>query len=140
MESMIVFRVADEQLGVDIMHVWEVVESQDPIKVPRAPAFILGLVNIRGDIIPVVSLRQRLGLGGVESGRTLLITEIKGRVAGLKVDEVIGTKKIDVSRLTDRGELRSTKKEKGFFIGIYEDEKKPIHILDLEKTLSKEDT
>jgi purine-binding chemotaxis protein CheW len=140
MESMIVFRVANEHIGIDILYVREVVESKDPVKVPMAPKFILGIVNIRGNVIPVVSLRERLGLGGVESGKTLLITEANGRVAGLKVDELFGTKKVDASRLSDRGELRSTKKVKNFFGGIYEDERKPIHILDLEKTLSKEDT
>jgi purine-binding chemotaxis protein CheW len=140
MESMIVFRVGDEHIGIDILHVREVVEWQDPVKVPKVPEFILGLVNIRGTILPVVSLRKRLGLGGVESGELLLIAEAKGRVAGLKVDELFGTKKVDTSRLSDRRELRSTKKETDFFMGIYEDDKKPIHILDLEKTLSKEVT
>ena len=140
MESMIVFRIENEHIGIDIMNVREVVEVDDPVQVPMAPNYILGLVNIRGNVIPVVSLRKRLGLGGVESGKTLLITEAKGRITGLKVDELFGTKKVDASRLSTREELRSTKKEKNFFMGIYEDEKKPIHILDLEKTLSKEVT
>lgn len=140
MESMIVFRVGDEHIGIDILRVREVVEWQEPVRVPKVPGFILGLVNIRGNIIPVVSLRKRLGLGGVETGELLLIAESKGRVAGLKVDELYGTKKVDASRLSDRGDLRSTKKEANFFMGIYEDDKKPIHILDLEKTLSKEVT
>jgi len=140
MESLIVFRVGDEHIGIDILHVREVVEWQEPVKVPKVPSFILGLVNIRGNVIPVISLRQRLGLGGVETGELLLIAEAKGRIAGLKVDELFGTKKVDASRLSDRGELRSTKKETNFFTGIYEDDKKPIHILDLEKTLSKEVT
>lgn len=140
MESMIVFRVADEHIGIDILYVREVVETIDPVRVPMAPKFILGIVNIRGNVIPVISLRERLGLSGQESGKMLLITEANGRVAGLKVDELFGTRKVDASLLSAREELRSTKKVKNFFMGIYEDERKPIHILDLEKTLSKEDT
>ena len=140
MDSMIVFRIATEHIGVDIVQVREVVESSDLVKVPKSPAFILGLVNIRGNVIPVVSLRKRLGLGGIEGSNTLLITESRGRVAALKVDELFGTKKVDASRISDQTELRTTKDKKELFLGIYEEETKPIHILNLDKILSKEDT
>lgn len=139
MEAMIVFRIGDEHIGVDIKKVREVTEVQTPVPVPRAPAFLLGLVNIRGEVIPVISLKKRLGFSGEEAGNLLLIIEEKGRLAGVKVDELFGTKKVIDARINRRAELLSTKKEKDFFYGVYEDDGKPILILDLGKVLSKED-
>lgn len=139
MEAMIVFRIGDEHIGVDISQVREVTEAQTPVPVPRSPAFVIGLVNIKGEVIPVVSLKKRLGVGGEESGDCLLIVEDKGRLAGIEVDELFGTEKVIDARINRRAELLSTRKEKDFFHGVYETEGKPILILNLGKILSKED-
>jgi purine-binding chemotaxis protein CheW len=139
MEAMIVFRIGDEHIGVDIAHVREVTETLSPVPVPRSPDFLLGLVNIRGEVIPVISLKRRLGFSGDETAKLILIVEDDGRLAGVKVDELYGTKKVTGSRINRRSELLSTRKEKDFFYGVYEDDGKPILILDLGKVLSKED-
>jgi purine-binding chemotaxis protein CheW len=139
MEAMIVFRIGDEHIGVDIAQVREVTETLSPVPVPRSPNFLLGLVNIRGEVIPVISLKKRLGFAGDEAGNLLLIVEDGGRLAGVKVDELFGTKKVIDARINRRAELLSTRKEKDFFYGVYEDDGKPILILDLGKVLSKED-
>jgi len=139
MEAMIVFRIGDEHIGVDIAYVREVTETLAPVPVPRSPNFLLGLVNIRGEVIPVISLKKRLGFKGDETGNLLLIVEDDGRLAGVKVDELFGTKKVIDARINRRAELLSTRKEKDFFYGVYEDDGKPILILDLGKVLSKED-
>ena len=139
METMIVFRIGDENIGVDINQVREVTEAQTPVPVPRSPAFVIGLVNIKGEVIPVISLKKRLGISGEESGDRLLIVEDKGRLAGIKVDELFGTKKVTDARINRRAELLSTRKEKDFFHGVYETEGKPVLILNLGKILSKED-
>jgi purine-binding chemotaxis protein CheW len=136
MEAMIVFRIGDEHIGVDISQVREVTEAQTPVPVPRSPAFLVGLVNIRGEVIPVISLKKRLGLSGEEAGNLLIIVENKGRLAGVKVDE---TKKVIDAHINRRAELLSTREEKDFFDGVYEAEGKPILILNLGKVLSKED-
>jgi purine-binding chemotaxis protein CheW len=107
--------------------------------VPRAPDFLIGLVNVRGEVVPVLSLKKRLGLGDEEHGNFLLVIEDGGRVAGLKVDELLGTKKIVESKINLKSELLSTRKEKDFFLGVYETDGKPILILNLSKTLAKED-
>jgi purine-binding chemotaxis protein CheW len=117
----------------------EVTETLSPVPVPRSPNFLLGLVNIRGEVIPVISLKKRLGFAGDEAGNLLLLVEDGGRLAGVKVDELFGTKKVIDARINRRAELLSTRKEKDFFYGVYEDDGKPILILDLGKVLSKED-
>ncbi len=140
METLITFKIGDELVGVDIGKVREVTEIAKPMTVPRAPAFLLGLVNVRGEVVPVISLKKRLGLAGEEISDFLLVIEDNGRVAGLKVDELMGTRRIDEKKINRSSELLSTRKEKDFFLGVYETEGKPILILNLTKTLAKEDT
>lgn len=139
MDTIITFKVGAEVVGIDISKVREVTEIVKPMVVPRSPDFLLGLVNVRGEVVPVLSLKKRLGLGGDEIGNFLLVIEDEGRVAGLKVDELLGTKKIVESKINLKSELLSTRKEKDFFLGVYETDGKPILILNLSKTLAKED-
>lgn len=139
MKMMIVFRLGDEHFALDITKVREVTEMQNPVPVPKSPQFVLGLVNIRGNVIPVVSLKRRLGIGGDETGALLLLIEDNGRVAGVKVDELYGTKRVNEKRIKRRKKRISMKKKGDFFHGVYEGEKKPILVLNVEKILSKED-
>jgi len=139
MDTIITFKIGAEVIGIDISKVREVTEITKPMVVPRAPDFLIGLVNVRGEVVPVLSLKKRLGLGGEEHGNFLLVIEDGGRVAGLKVDELLGTKKIVENKINLKSELLSTRKEKDFFLGVYETDGKPILILNLSKTLAKED-
>ncbi len=139
MKMMIVFRLGDEHFALDITKVREVTEMQNPVPVPKSPQFVLGLVNIRGNVIPIVSLKRRLGIGGDETGALLLLIEDNGRVAGVKVDELYGTKRVNEKRIKRRKKRISMKKKGDFFHGVYEGEKKPILVLNVEKILSKED-
>ncbi|MEO0141803.1 MAG: chemotaxis protein CheW [candidate division WOR-3 bacterium] len=137
METLIVFKIAEEKLGLDITKVREVTEIKDLVPVPQAPNFLTGLVNVRGEIVPVLSLKKRFGLEKIEESNVLLVVEDKGRIAGIRVDSLLGTKKIDENKINRSSEIISTKKEKDFFLGVLETEESPILILDLAKILSK---
>lgn len=136
MDTLIIFRIIDELIGLDIKKVREVTELPAVVSVPRAPEFLLGLANIRGEVIPIISLRRRLGLSGNEICSLSLIVEDDERIVGLRVDELVGTKKINEKNINKNSELLSTKKEKDFFLGVYETEEKPILILNLKKVLT----
>jgi purine-binding chemotaxis protein CheW len=140
MNTIIVFRVGGEHVGIDITKVLEVTETQQPVAVPKSESFILGLINVRGEVIPVLSLRKRLGLAGNSEGSFMLIVEDNRRRADLSVDELFGTKKIDENKINKKSELLLTREDKNFFLGVYETGKVPILILNLTKVLSKEDT
>ncbi len=139
MGTLIVFRIAEELIGIDIRRVREVTELPAIVQVPKAPEFIFGLANIRGEVIPVISLHKRLGITGDEVCNLLLVTEDEERIAGLRVDALIGTKKIDERHVNKDSELLSSKKGRKFFSGVYESEERPILIIDLKKVLNKED-
>jgi len=137
METLIVFKIDKEFLGLDIKKVREVTEIPELVVVPRSPDFLIGLVNVRGEIVPVLSLKRRFGLKSDEESNMLLVVEDSGRVAGLRVDALIGTKKIDETKINRNSDLVSTKRERDFFLGVYETNENPILVLDLAKILSE---
>ncbi|MGB9720239.1 MAG: chemotaxis protein CheW [bacterium] len=139
METLIIFKIAEEVIGMDIRKVREVTELPAVVPVPKSPDFLFGLANIRGEIVPVISLRRRLGIGGDELCNLLLVVEDGERIAGLRVDNLLGTKKINERNINTKSDMLATKKKKDFFFGVYETEEKPILILDLNKTLAEDE-
>lgn len=84
------FRVADEIYGVDIMELKEIIKPRETTEVPHAPPFIAGVISLRGIIIPVFVLRERLGLsreGGGGKERIVVVKKGEG-LCGILVDEV----------------------------------------------------
>jgi purine-binding chemotaxis protein CheW len=95
-EQFVIFRLGDEHYGLPILSVDEVVRRPDKLtRVPKAPAFVEGVMNLRGKIVPVISQRQRFSVAGETAGHGLriVIVTIDGLQAGFVVDavsEVIG--------------------------------------------------
>jgi purine-binding chemotaxis protein CheW len=113
------FRIGGEDYAVDIMRVREIIHPLPVTPVPRAPAFVEGVVRLRGEVIPVLDVRKRLGLPAVAPGRKTrhLIVNVARRRIGLVVDEVC-----EVLRLP-RGEIRPAPALVGedgprFFLGV----------------------
>lgn len=84
------FRVSGEDFAIDIMRVREVIPPAPLTPVPSAPAHVIGVFRLRGDVIPVVDLARRLGLpAGPPSRRAkFIVVRVAGRLLGLQVDEV----------------------------------------------------
>jgi purine-binding chemotaxis protein CheW len=90
MEQMIDFSIGARQYGVDIRRVREVIRVGDITPLPHAPGFVKGVVNLRGDVIPVIDLRQKLGIEAARGLATerLIVVEIEEKLVGMIVDAV----------------------------------------------------
>jgi purine-binding chemotaxis protein CheW len=88
--QLIVFCLANEEYAVDIGAVREIVRLQPITKVPRAAAYVEGLTNLRGRVVPVVDLRRRFDLPTVEdvTNNRIVIVDIDGEDIGVIVDSV----------------------------------------------------
>ena len=88
--QLVTFRLGPEEFGIDIKKVQEINRMIDITKIPNAPRHVEGVVNLRGKIIPIVSLRKRLGLDEAEQDKMtrIMIVEIEGKVLGFIVDAV----------------------------------------------------
>jgi len=87
---MVSFSLGKESYGVDIMRIREIIRMVDITKVPRAPEFIEGVINLRGSVIPVINLRTRIKLSWKEYDKAtrIIVMELKQAVIGFIVDEV----------------------------------------------------
>ena len=85
---LVCFRVGRETYGVDIFVVREIVKAQEITTVPGASDYVLGIINLRGKIISVVDLAQRLGLGEskIDRGSRILVVDLDGFTVGFLVD------------------------------------------------------
>src|SRR5450759_5813344 len=88
--QIVVCERADEHYGLDIAKVFEIIRHQPITPVPRAPAFVKGVINLRGRIIPVVDLRGRFGMRAVEPTKEsrIVVAESSSKRVGLIVDSV----------------------------------------------------
>ena len=84
------FRLGAEEYGIDILRVQEIRSYEQPTRIANAPAFLKGVVNLRGVIVPIVDLRVKFGCESVEfnSFTVVIVLNVKGRVLGAVVDSV----------------------------------------------------
>jgi purine-binding chemotaxis protein CheW len=88
--QMISFSLGEGEFGVDIKRVKEVIRIGEITHMPRAPDFLKGVINLRGEVIPVIDLRERFGLptqAATDKSR-LIVVEIEQKSVGMVVDEV----------------------------------------------------
>ncbi len=94
--QLVCFRMGGEEFALGIMRIREIVRPQRIARVPRAPSFVEGVINLRGEILPVVDLRRRLGLPGEADERRnrFLVVGLERNVAVFVVDEVTGVVRV----------------------------------------------
>jgi len=85
-----VFKVAGEEFALDIMEIMEIIRPQKITKVPKAPAFVEGIINLRGKIVPVLEMRGRFGsaASGDPKHARIIIVKAGESLFGIVVDEV----------------------------------------------------
>ena len=84
------FKLGAEEYGIDILKVQEIRGYENPTRIANAPAFIKGVVNLRGVIVPIVDMRVRFGLESVDYNAftVTIVLSILGRTVGMVVDSV----------------------------------------------------
>lgn len=88
--QVVAFKLAQEEYAVEILNVQEIIRILDITRVPRAPFFIEGVINLRGNVIPVIDLRKRLGLSNRTNSENtrIIITKLEEVTVGMVVDSV----------------------------------------------------
>ena len=96
-EQLVTFSLGSEEFGVDIMRVQEIIRIPPITRVPKAPSYVEGVINLRGNVIPVVSLRNRFGMTRVEETdlSRIVVLQVQSKVFGVRVDAVTEVLRID---------------------------------------------
>jgi purine-binding chemotaxis protein CheW len=137
--ELLAFKQADEEYAVDILIIKEIIRSVEVTRVPRRPAFIKGIISLRGKVIPIFDLRIRLGLKESEVSRDtriLVIAMEKGMIGVITdgVTEVVKVKSRDVEPPPAVGGGSAG----GHLKGVPRVNGRLIFLLDLEKAVWSE--
>ena len=134
----IVTQMGDEQYGIDIKYVDNIVRMQRTTRVPKVAPYIRGVINLRGEVIPIMNLRGKMELPEVEdtnSTRIIIVKLEQQGLVGLIVDEVKEVVTLDVDRIE---KVSYDKDEKNMFLmGVEKNGDALISLLDLNAVVSE---
>ncbi|HVN49371.1 MAG TPA: chemotaxis protein CheW [Bacteroidota bacterium] len=88
--QLVSFKIGDEEFGVDILKVQEIIRMLEITQVPNTPPYVDGVINLRGKVIPIVDLRSRFGMERRDHDRNsrIVVVELNGKIIGFVVDSV----------------------------------------------------
>ena len=136
------FQIANENFGVNILTVQEIIRSAPVTNVPNSPIFVEGVINLRGDIIPVIDLRKRLNLYQDDSDfrkNWILILNINHRVVGFIVDRVTEVLKIPEDTIEPPPDIIVAGLENQYIQGVCDIDNTLMIILNFERVLFNEE-
>jgi purine-binding chemotaxis protein CheW len=134
------FSLADEEYGIDILAVREIRGWSRVTRIPQAPTYLLGVLNLRGAIVPIMDLRLRFGLERENYGdnTVVIVVAIAERLFGIVVDAVSDVVDIDpaaIKPVPDMGAVVDTRYLKGLATHV----ERMVMLLDVEKLMRPED-
>ena len=136
-EQLVVFDLAAEAFGVDIGSVREIIRMQDITRVPGASGFVEGIINLRGNVIPVIDLRKRfdISVNELHKDNRIVVMDISGQDMGVVVDAVTEVLRISAASVEPPSSVITTA-DSVYLLGIVKMENRMVILLDLDKVLS----
>jgi purine-binding chemotaxis protein CheW len=136
----VTFKLAGETYGINVMQVQEVLRYSDIAPVPGAPHYVLGIINLRGNVVTVIDTRHRFGLepGEVTDNTRIVIIEADTHVVGILVDsvaEVVYLRQSEMETAPNVGNEESAK----FIQGVCHKNDELLILVELDKLLTDEE-
>jgi purine-binding chemotaxis protein CheW len=136
----VTFRLEEEKYGINVMLVREVLKNTEIAPVPGSPSYVLGIINLRGNVVTVIDTRSRFGLPYREpdDNTRIVIIEREGQVVGMMVDsvaEVANLRESEIEFAPNVGNDESAK----YIQGVSNQDDELLILIELEKLFTKED-
>ena len=136
----VTYRLGEETFGINVMQVQEVLRHTEIAPVPGAPDYVLGIINLRGNVVTVIDTRERFGLPptDISDNTRIVIIESDEQVVGILVDsvaEVVYLRSSEIDSAPNVGTEDSAK----FIQGVSNREGQLLILVDLKKLLSDEE-
>ncbi|AKJ99598.1 chemotaxis protein CheW [Pseudomonas corrugata] len=136
----VTFKLDNETYGINVMRVQEVLRYTEIAPVPGAPSYVLGIINLRGNVVTVIDTRQRFGLNSTEvnDNTRIVIIEADKQVVGILVDsvaEVVYLRQSEIETAPNVGNEESAK----FIQGVCNKNNELLILVELEKMMSEEE-
>jgi purine-binding chemotaxis protein CheW len=138
--QLVTFSIGDEEFGVEILKVQEIIRMLEITKVPRAPEFVEGVINLRGKVIPILDLRKRFGLAARDHDKhtRIIVIEINSMIVGFIVDSVSEVLRIPADTVEPPPPVVSGL-DSEYISGVGKLEDRLLIMLDLDRLLSNEE-
>lgn len=136
--QLVSFNIGDEEFGVDITKVKEIIRIVEITRVPNTPDFVVGVINLRGKVIPIINLRQRLSMDSREHNKDtrIVVIEHDNKTIGFIVDNVNEVIRIS-KNITEPPPQMTGSVDSQFITSIGKLEDRLLILLDLEKIIEK---
>ena len=134
--QLVSFNIGSEEFGVDILRVQEINRMVEITRVPQAPHYVEGVINLRGKVIPIVDLRKRFNLEMKEYDKNtrIVVVDINGTIMGMIVDAVSEVLRLSASTIEPPPEI-VTGVNAEYIKGVAKLEDRLLIFLDLSKVI-----
>ena len=139
--QMVTFKIGEEEFGVDILRVQEIIRIMEITRVPKAPHFVEGVINLRGRVIPIIDLRKRFGLTAREHDKDtrIIVIEINNMIVGFVVDAVHEVLRIPADTVEPPPPAVMGGVDSEYIKGVGKLDDRLLILLDLDRLLSQEE-
>lgn len=137
--QLVSFNIGSEEFGVDILKVQEINRMVEITKVPQAPSYVEGVINLRGKVIPIIDLRKRFNLELKEQDKNtrIVVVDIVGSIMGMIVDSVSEVLRLPANTVEPPPDL-VTGINSEYINGVAKLEDRLLIFLDLSKVVDME--
>jgi purine-binding chemotaxis protein CheW len=138
--EVLTFRLGAEEYGIDILKVQEIRGWERPTSIANTPAFIKGVIDLRGAIVPIVDLRQKFGLGQAtyDASTVVIILNVAKRVIGIVVDAVSDVLSLAAAQMRPAPQLGASL-DTGFITGLGAVGERMLILADIDRLLTAQD-
>ncbi len=138
--QLVTFSIGDEEFGVEILKVQEIIRMLEITKVPKAPPFVEGVINLRGKVIPILDLRKRFGLDSRSHDKNtrIIVIEISSMIVGFIVDSVPEVLRLPANTVEPPPPVVAGL-DSDYISGVGKLEDRLLIMLDLNRLLSNEE-
>lgn len=137
----LVFRVGREEFGVDIRKVREIRSFEMTTKIVDAQAYLKGVINLQGIVVPIVDLRFRFGYHAAPYNHqtAVIVMQLNGKTIGVIVDGVSEVASLTASQIKPAPQLYNREARMDYILGLWSVENRLVVLLDMERVLGAEE-
>lgn len=139
--QLVSFSLAQEEYGVDVLKVREIIRMPSITRVPNTPHYVEGVINLRGKVIPIISMRNRFALPDAEYDKQtrIMVMDVGGELMGFIVDAVSEVIRISGSEIQPSPAMVASGVDQECIAGVINQSDRLLVLLDLEKLFSMDE-
>jgi len=139
--QLVSFMLSEEEYGVEVLRVREIIRMPGITRMPNTPHYVEGIINLRGKVIPIISMRKRFGLPEVEytSHTRIMVMDVAGGLTGFVVDGVSEVIRIRSGEIQPPPTMVSGNVDQEFIMGVFNHADRLLIIMDVDRMFSHEE-